>query len=282
MNESPLPPSENKPPVTLIPNEVTPKKDHRILIVIAVIIGLFAIVGLTAGITAWLVRADLVNTRTVQLSSQPVDQGVGVVEKVSNSVVSITTQTQRSDWFGRRAIASGAGSGLVVSKDGYILTNNHVVEGANALSVMTKDGKEYRASVVTTEPDSDLALIKVSDVNNLAAADFGNSDDIKVGEDVYAVGNALGQYPNSVTRGIVSGLGRPITASGLRGSLQEFEDLIQTDAAINSGNSGGPLVNAKGQVIGINTAVAGEAQNIGFSVPINRAEALIKQARSAS
>jgi S1-C subfamily serine protease len=280
MNENT--PQKTDRPITLIPTQPERRNNKPIIAVIIGVLAVLGIVALSSGITAWLVRSDLMNTRQIQLTEQPVDQGVGVVEKVSSSVVSITTQTQRSDWLGRRAIASGAGSGLIVSRDGYILTNNHVVTGASTVSIMTKDNKEYRATVVSTEPDSDLALLKVQDADNFTPAELGNSDDIKVGEDVYAVGNALGQYPNSVTRGIVSGLGRPITASGLRGSLQEFEDLIQTDAAINSGNSGGPLVNTKGQVIGINTAVAGDAQNIGFSVPINRADELIKKAQSES
>ncbi len=241
-----------------------------------------ATIGLTSGITAWLVRADLQNTQQIAISDQPVSQGVAVVEKVADSVVSITTETAQYDWFGRQAISSGAGSGVIISEDGYILTNNHVIDGADSVYVTTTDDKEYEANVVATEPDADLALLKVANVTSLRAAELGDANDLQVGQDVYAIGNALGQYPNSVTKGIISGLGRPITAvsSGLRGNLQEFEDLIQTDAAINSGNSGGPLVNADGKVIGINTAVAGQAQNIGFSVPINRAQDLIQRAES--
>ncbi len=204
--------------------------------------------------------------------------GVAVVNKVADSVVSISTQKSGYDWFGREVVSEGAGSGVIVSTDGYILTNNHVIDGADEVTIITNDNAEFSARVVATDPDSDLALLKANPTTALTAATLA-SDEVEVGEDVYAIGNALGQYPNSVTQGIVSGVGRPIAtySSGLRGNLQEFEDLIQTDAAINPGNSGGPLVNAQGEVVGINTAVAGQAQNIGFSVPIARAQALLDE-----
>ena len=277
--------ASEKKPVDLLPTQPSrpaPVKVNPLVLTIIAVFALMATIGLTSGITAWLVRADLQNTQQIAISDQPVSQGVAVVEKVADSVVSITTETAHYDWFGRQAISSGAGSGVIISEDGYILTNNHVIDGADSVYVTTTDDKEYEANVVATEPDADLALLKVANVTSLRAAELGDANDLRVGQDVYAIGNALGQYPNSVTKGIVSGLGRPITAvsSGLRGNLQEFEDLIQTDAAINSGNSGGPLVNADGKVIGINTAVAGQAQNIGFSVPINRAQDLIQRAES--
>jgi len=226
-------------------------------------------------------HAEKGSTYVVSQASTNSDPGVSVVEAVSQSVVSISTESVQR--YGRgQYIAEGAGTGVIITGDGYILTNNHVVENATQLSITTSTGDEYAAEVVTTEPDSDLALIKVTDVSaEFQYAQLGNSDGAAVGQDVYAIGNALGRYQNSVTKGIVSGLGRPITTgdSGLRGNLQEFEDLIQTDAAINSGNSGGPLINSKGQIIGINTAVDGEATNIGFAIPINRAESLIQQAQ---
>lgn len=279
------PSATETPSVQLIPTvPPQPKKSPTTFVIIAaVVIAMLVTSGLSAGITAWIVRADLNNTREIQLSDQPVSQGVGVVEKVADSVVSITTESSRYDWFGRRAVSSGAGSGFLISRDGYILTNNHVISGADTVLIATTDNNEYQARVVATDANADLALLKVNqDKNDFKPVELGNSQEVKVGEEVYAIGNALGQYPNSVTKGIISGLGRPITAgsSGLRGGLQEFEDLIQTDAAINSGNSGGPLLNAKGQVIGINTAVAGQAQNIGFSVPINRTEALVARSKT--
>jgi serine protease Do len=269
--------------IPTVPPPRPPQKTGNVFLVFAAVFALLATSGLTAGITAWLVRADLNNTREITLSEQPVSAGEAVVQKVADSVVSITTESERYDWFGRRAVSSGAGSGVIVSRDGYILTNNHVVDGADTVLVATTNDEEYSARVVATEANSDLAVVKIIDeVDDLTPAELGNSSEVQVGADVYAIGNALGQYPNSVTKGIISGLGRPIVTSdsGLRGNLQEFEDLIQTDAAINSGNSGGPLVNAAGQVIGINTAVAGQAQNIGFSVPINRANDLIERAQT--
>lgn len=247
--------------------------------------GLIALVmttsGVTAGMTAYLLRSERTATEQAESALTSDMEGVAVVEKVSDSVVSITTQTVGLDWFGRQVRAEGAGSGFILTEAGYILTNNHVVEGAQTVVIVTSEDESYQASVVATEPAADLALLKAEADVPLTPVTLGDSDSLRVGEEVYAIGNALGQYPNSVTQGIVSGLGRPITASGgsgLRGDLQEFEDLIQTDAAINSGNSGGPLVNGSGDVIGINTAVAGQAQNIGFSVPINRAQALIERA----
>ncbi|OYX40881.1 hypothetical protein B7Y94_06005 [Candidatus Saccharibacteria bacterium 32-49-12] len=240
---------------------------------------------LSSTLTAWLAANESFRwspRETVNITSTSQPEGVAVVEKVADSVVSINTETTRYDWFGRQAVAAGAGSGFVVSRDGYIITNNHVVENADTVVITTTADKQYVAKVIETDAASDLALLKVDGVVSLEPAELGDSSELKVGETVYAVGNALGRYPNSVTQGIVSGLGRPITAvgSGLRGSLQEFEDLIQTDAAINSGNSGGPLVNGRGQVVGINTAVAGQAQNIGFSVPISRAQELIERVES--
>lgn len=278
--------SADKPVAQLIPTNPQPASSsraiHPLWLTLAIVLGMILTAGMSAGIAAYLVRAELGDAQTIEIADQPVSQGVAVVKKVAASVVSISTQTQRYDWFGRTAIAEGAGSGVIVSADGYILTNNHVIEGADIVTVKTTDGEEYEAAVVTTEPEADLALVKVDNARGLVAAEIGNADKLEVGEDVYAVGNALGTYANSVTEGIISGLGRPITAvsGGLRGNLQEFEDLIQTDAAINAGNSGGPLVNAAGQVIGINTAVAGDAQNIGFSIPINRAQELINRARN--
>lgn len=249
---------------------------------------LIAILMLGTGITSSFATSYFMNeydkkgsTYVVSPASVSNDPGVSVVEAVSKSVVSISTETVQR--YGRgQYVSEGAGTGVIISGGGYILTNNHVVENATQLTITTTDEKQYSAEVVSTEPDSDLALIKVIDTSvEFQYAQIGNSDGTAVGQDVYAIGNALGRYQNSVTKGIVSGLGRPITTgdSGLRGNLQEFEDLIQTDAAINSGNSGGPLINSKGEIIGINTAVDGQAQNIGFAIPINRAASLIEQAK---
>jgi S1-C subfamily serine protease len=170
-----------------------------------------------------------------------------------------------------------AGTGFVISPDGVIVTNNHVVEGANQIQVVFSDGTTKPATVLGRNAASDLAVIKV-DGSNLPTIALGDSDRVQVGDDVVAIGNALAlQGGLTVTRGIVSGLHRQVgTNAG-----DQLEDVIQTDAAINPGNSGGPLVDAAGRVIGINTAIADptSAQNIGFAIPISNAKAIIEQLR---
>ncbi len=169
-------------------------------------------------------------------------------------------------------LEQASGSGVVVSADGYILTNNHVVEGADEITVRTADGKEYKAKTVGTDKRTDIAVIKV-DAKDLPAAKLGNSDQIEVGEWVLAVGNPF-ELQNTVTAGIISARGRANVG------LADYEDFIQTDAAINPGNSGGPLVDLDGEVIGINTAIAtrtGGNMGIGFAIPINMAKQIMDQ-----
>jgi serine protease Do len=208
---------------------------------------------------------------TVQEQSATID----VVKKVSPSVVSITAIQSRLDFFGNIQKAQSAGTGFIVTKEGLILTNKHVVSDANATySVFTSDGKEYKAEVKAQDPSFDLAFLKI-DAKDLTPVELGDSDAVLVGQKVIAIGNALGQYQNTVTTGVVSAVGRAIEAGDGTGESETLENLIQTDAAINSGNSGGPLLNIDGQVIGINTAVAQSAQGIGFAIPINLAKTAI-------
>jgi S1-C subfamily serine protease len=170
-----------------------------------------------------------------------------------------------------------AGTGFVISSDGVIVTNNHVVEGARDIQAVFSDGTTRDATVLGRNPSSDLAVVKV-DATNLPTIELGDSDRVQVGDDVVAIGNALALSGGlTVTRGIVSGLHREVGTDA--GSA--LEDVIQTDAAINPGNSGGPLVDAAGRVIGINTAIAdpGSAQNVGFAIPISNAAAIIDQLR---
>lgn len=198
-----------------------------------------------------------------------------VATKVGPSVVSIVTKTQGQSYFGTQT-QEGAGTGIIISDDGYILTNKHVVTGSQQLAVVTSDGTTHTdAKVVGTDPLNDLAFIKVNGVKDLKAATLGDSSSIRIGQKVVAIGNSLGEFQNTVTSGIVSGTGRPVTASE-GNSTENLTDLIQTDAAINPGNSGGPLTNLSGQVIGINTAVAADAQGIGFAIPINSAKGIMK------
>ncbi len=284
-------PVSNVPETPIEPSsQPTPQPQEKAIprragLVILIVVLMFGTGTISSFATAYFMNSigEKGSTYTVSPASSTTSNGASVFENVSKSVVSITTKSvQQYGRTGWQYLAESAGTGVIISGDGYILTNNHVIQGARQVTILTSDEKEFSAEVVKTEPDADLALIKVTDESaEFQYAQIGNSEKIAVGEDVYAIGNALGRYQNSVTKGIVSGLGRPITTgdSGLRGNLQEFEDLIQTDAAINSGNSGGPLINSKGEVIGINTAVDGEAQNIGFAIPINRAQTLIEQAK---
>lgn len=201
-----------------------------------------------------------------------------VANKVSPSVVSITTETRTAGWFGQSSTSSAAGTGMIVSSDGYILTNKHVVEGANKVNVILDDGTEYEnVKVVGADPINDVAFVKIDGVSDLPAVTLGDSKTMNVGQQVIAIGNALGQFQNTVTEGIVSGLNRSITASDSSGSSYErLTDLIQTDAAINSGNSGGPLVNAAGQVVGLNVATS-SANDIGFAIPISSVKGMLKK-----
>ena len=200
-----------------------------------------------------------------------------IVESVGPSVVSIVVESQASTIFGT-VMQSGAGTGVIISSDGYILTNNHVVGNSKSATVMLDDGTVYEnVEVVGSDPLNDIAFMKIKDAKDLPTVTLGDSSTVKVGQQVVAIGNALGQYQNTVTTGILSGVGRPVTAGSESGSQQEdLVDLLQTDAAINSGNSGGPLVNMAGQVIGINTAIVADANNIGFSIPINSTKGLIE------
>ncbi len=168
----------------------------------------------------------------------------------------------------------GGGSGFIVSSEGLILTNRHVVEDETAsYTVVSSDGEKFAAQVVARDTVQDLALLKI-EAKNLPVLALGDSSALKLGQTAIAIGNALGEFKNTVSVGVVSGLGRTVTAQGGRGS-QTIEGVIQTDAAINPGNSGGPLLNLKGEVIGINTAVASGAQNIGFALPANRAKRVL-------
>jgi serine protease Do len=181
------------------------------------------------------------------------------------------------DFFGRgvpgepseRGAQKGLGSGVVISTDGSILTNNHVIDGADQIKVKLSNGKEYDATVVGRDPKTDLALIRIKGAPDLQALKLGNSDDLKVGSWVMAVGNPFG-LEQTVTAGIVSGKGRVI-GSG------PYDNFIQTDASINPGNSGGPLVNMNGEVVGINTAIIASGQGIGFAIPINMAKEIVTQ-----
>ena len=202
-----------------------------------------------------------------------------MVAAATPSVVTITADGFSARGFsGGQIPTTGVGSGVVLTNDGYILTNRHVVEGSQSLTVKLSDGSEYPATIVTESQDTDLALIK-AEATGLKAATIGASDAIQVGQTAVAIGSPLGTFTETVTRGIVSALGRTITVQDeSTGRPETLTGLIQTDAAINPGNSGGPLLDASGAVIGINTAVSSNAEGLGFAIPIAEAASLIAQA----
>ncbi|MFZ6036385.1 MAG: S1C family serine protease [Patescibacteria group bacterium] len=217
---------------------------------------------------------------------------IETVQKVSPAVVSIVitqdlgsySATAPFDLFGFSIPSQesqgeqevGAGTGFIVSSDGMILTNKHVVSDVTAsYTVVMNDGKKYDAQILDTDPLNDLALIKI-DAEQLLTVSLGDSDSLSIGQTVIAIGNTLGEYSNTVTRGVISGLARTVTAGTRTGQSETLENIIQTDAAINFGNSGGPLVNLNGEVIGVNTAISQQGQLVGFAIPINQAKQVIE------
>jgi serine protease Do len=215
------------------------------------------------------------------------EERIMVVEKTLPSVVSVVASKKvalYSSWFDwpglynqpeeEREISSG--TGFLVTKEGMILTNKHVVEDEEAnYTVITNEGEKYSAEVLARDPFQDLALIKIEG-EGFQPVTLGDSSELKLGESVISIGNALGEFQNTVSTGIISGLSRNINASG-GGKVEALNNVIQTDAAINVGNSGGPLLNLRGEVIGINVAMAQSAENIAFSIPINQAKKAIQQ-----
>ncbi len=218
-----------------------------------------------------------------------------IAEEVSNSVVTVSvTKVQASlnqrdffnffDFFGQtpeiprgepEEIQRDIGTGFIVGEEKFVITNKHVVSDTNAnYSIIDKQENEYEVSKVYRDPANDIAILQVQDLENPSAI-LGDSDEIRVGEEVIAIGTALGEFRHTVTKGVISGLGRGITARGAFGThVESLENIIQTDAAVNPGNSGGPLIDSCGRVIGVNVATSQQAENIGFAIPIN----VIKQA----
>jgi serine protease Do len=211
------------------------------------------------------------------------DDIAAIVATAKPSVVTITANGISAGRFSPYSVpTTGVGSGVILSADGFILTNRHVVAGSTSLTVTLSDGRELPATVIRTSDTTDLALVKVA-ATGLTAATIGDSGSLQVGQVAIAIGSPLGTYTETVTKGIVSGLNRDITVSDeLTRSETALHGLIQTDAAINPGNSGGPLLDSAGQVIGIDTAVASSAEGLGFAIPISAAADLIQVARAGT
>ncbi len=248
----------------------------------AVIVGV-AGVGGGSGTSSTSTAATAAGAKPASVTvSQPADI-TAVVAQATKSVVTITSDTQAQGRFSPFSVpATGVGSGVILSADGYILTNRHVVADSTALTVELQDGTQYPATVVKISADQDLALIKV-DATGLTAAKIGSSTGLEVGQTAIAIGSPLGTFTETVTKGIVSALDRTITVTDdSTGQPQTLSGLIQTDAAINPGNSGGPLLDASGAVVGIDTAVSSQAEGLGFAIPIDAAASLIGQATAGA
>src|SRR5580700_1225075 len=196
---------------------------------------------------------------------------IGALERVAPAVAFIEVQHGTARPSGRRP-ARGSGSGFLFTPDGYLLTNSHVVQGADEITVRLNDDTRFGADLVGSHPDSDLAVLRIGSPGALPYVEFGDSSRLKVGQVAIAIGNPLG-YSKTVTNGVVSALGRTLRAT----SGRLMHDVIQTDAALNPGNSGGPLVDSKGRVIGVNTAMIPQAQSICFATGINTAKWVIGQ-----
>jgi S1-C subfamily serine protease len=289
---------------------------YAAMIIITIIISFIisSLVGFaTSGLGQALYQKYIKKEALIQTSKQTIkveeeSQTIEVVKKVQPAVVSIVAtqdlkelyeqyqlpydtpfeedffrqffelpQQQDEQEDGKQKISGG--SGFIIQSDGLILTNSHVVSFENVeYTVILNDGRKFPAKVLATDTALDVALVKI-EAKDLPTAELGDSDSLQIGQTVIAIGYALGEYPNTVTKGVISGLGRNITAAGSFVGYQTLENVIQTDAAINPGNSGGPLVNLLGQVIGLNTAVDFSGQLLGFAIPINSTKSDIESVK---
>lgn len=291
-----------------LPNSI--KRALLTTIIVSLILG--GLVGATAGalfagwsagvVSGWVNGGDADNNGNNGKNAEEKtivedSASVQVVERASPAVVSIVISQDLSkiynqtgplspfdDFFfsfpdtpppsGKQEI--GGGTGFIATTDGMIVTNRHVVESEDAeYTVILNDGRQYVAQVLARDTLNDLAIIKINE-DNLPTLDLGDSDQIKIGQTVIAIGNSLGEFSNTVTKGVISGINRRVVASDNSGSSEVIEEAIQTDAAINPGNSGGPLLDLFSKVIGVNTAVSREGQLIGFAIPINEVKSIIE------
>jgi S1-C subfamily serine protease len=290
----------------------TIKKTHQTLVVIA--LALTAVVGAVSGAIAALVVATTfqpllshlspddsqraVESKIVELIEEE-SATIAVVEQITPAVVSVVVQKERGDiqdvsngaifnsfFFSEpldeqstsELVEVSSGTGFFVTEDGYVLTNRHVIDETDATYIIvTNEGKELAATLVDVDPFQDIAILDV-DGEDYPTVQLGDSDEIRIGATVIAIGNTLSEFRNTVTKGVVSGINRRVTA-GDSYNTEVIEAAIQTDAAINPGNSGGPLINLLGQVVGINTAVSFEGQAIGFAIPINEAKRAVADVR---
>lgn len=281
--------TEFAPIITPIPQEDTKvveeeskKSGNGKILVLAIIISIVTALTFSAAGSAITYFALKNNTSSVNESttSEQIVKDIYLSEESMNtaqvaqvaspSVVAISTESVQTSMFMQQYVTSGAGSGVIISEDGYIVTNNHVIDGVSTVTVETYDGTEYSARLVGTDSENDIAVIKI-DATGLTPAEYGDSDEIVVGQKAIAIGNPLGTLGGTVTEGIVSALDREVSING-----QDMK-LLQTSAAINPGNSGGGLFDENGKLIGIvNAKSAGsEIEGLGFAIPINNVKDII-------
>ena len=255
------------------------------------IVSLIFLIGFSAGLLL-NARTNVVSVIADSLRLDDQEATIRAINEVAPAVVNIIILDQQTttvinlstgERTDRTEIArQGSGTGFLISSDGLILTNKHVVGAANEKTgqykIVLNSGKQYYGQLIGKDPINDLAVLKIFD-KNLPFVRLGDSDKLPIGTTVIAIGNALGRYQNSATKGIVSGLGRSIVASDQSGNAEALDNVIQTDAEINLGNSGGPLIDLLGNIIGINVAIDQTGSSIGFAIPINDARPVIKSVR---
>jgi serine protease Do len=262
---------------------------QKILVIFFIILGtVFAIEGGFLVFKNFLVNQGI--AQNLQLDDQeatvrsikkvlPAVVSISVYELATTNLIDLSTgeTVQKNE-----KVSKGSGTGFLISADGLIITNKHVVDASTSKSseyrVVLSNGKKYYAQVIGRDPLNDLAVIKIFD-KNLPFIELGDSDKMPIGSTVIAIGNVLGKYDNTVTKGIISGLGRTVEGSDQAGNVESLDNVIQTDAEINPGNSGGPLIDLNGKVIGINVAIDQSGQSIGFAIPINDAKTVIQSVR---
>ena len=289
---TPAPQGSSEPPAPETPRSTSaPRRAGRSILAVSLLSAALAststavlLVGAGARDAAAPVAPATLGTATpVGLTLGGAKDITDVVAAATTSVVTITADSNSGGGLSPFSVpTTGVGSGIVLTADGYILTNRHVVADSTSLTVELKDGSQYDGQVVQISSDQDLALIKI-DATGLTPARIATSSAIVVGQEAIAIGSPLGTFTETVTKGIVSALDRTITVSDeSTGRPETLTGLVQTDAAINPGNSGGPLLDASGAVIGVNTAVSSEAEGLGFAIPIDAAASLVKQAVGAA
>lgn len=261
-----------------------PRKSFNWSVVIASLIVTVPVAAAAGGVGGYLFGRKIVVTnsegeesafkQTIQVeeSSATVD----AVEKVSPAVVSIIGEGTQQDIFGFASESREAGSGFIITADGLVATNKHVVSSNDKkYKVVMSDGQSFPVTEIHRDPSFDFAVVKIQ-ADNLPIVELGTSDRVKIGERVIAIGNAVGEFQNTVTAGVISARNRSIEASNGSFQTEQLEGLLQTDAAINPGNSGGPLINLSGQVVGVNTATDLGSENISFAIPIDDAKVAIE------